>query len=395
MSLHHEVPPTASAELDDAVRAAASETYAYESVDQYYRPGRLKRTAIAAVLAIGLAGEQYASNSLIIPEIASDMIFQSDAPAFSSEIDQRVERLLDQPRPQDLNAINTLPEEVQDRAYELFSLNKAEEAGLTAYDPEPYRQPLAEATSLIEATDKINDYTRKMGFTVTLHNTIEFSDIGWDVTPLDSSKVNLEEFKVGGEMLLGALALMPKEINDLAGVNEVRIVDSLGEHSDNDGVAKTAGEANVASGILYVPIDQVYKGDYTLYMHEISHRLDYKTTGGLWSMFHDSRYMALNPAGFEYGDPNNPYIGDAVAQRYGAKNVVEDKAVMYQSMINGLNASAVYSNEPSIRNKYRFLVKVLEKEIPGTARYYFAISGGNDKDQVEDILDTQLNLGAK
>lgn len=395
MSLHHEVLLTSSAELDDTVRTVAAETPVYESIDQHYRPGRLKRTAIAAVLAIGLAGEQYANNPLIIPEIASDLIFHSNAPPFSSEIDQRVDQLLDRPRPQDLTAIDILPEETQDRAYELFSLNKAKEAGLTSYDPESYRQSLAEAASLIEATEKINEYTSKLGFTVRLHDTIEFSDIGWDVTPLDTSKVNLEEFKVGGEMLLGALALMPKEINDLAGVNEVRIVNSLGEHSTNDGVAKTAGEANVASGILYVPINQVYKGDYTLYMHEISHRLDYKTTGGLWSMFHDSHYTALNPAGFEYGDPNNPYIGDAVVRRYGAKNTVEDKAVMYQSMINGLNATAAYSNEPSIRNKYRFLLKVLEKEIPGTAQYYFAISGGNDKDLVEDILDTQLNLGAK
>lgn len=339
------------------------------------------------------AGMEYADDPLWAAKEMRNVALQESAPAIPDDIRERVNYYLDRPTDPGLEKVladsqaryaelefgddMTVSSQMFANAYKDFVLAQAEVYGVEVIDDRPYAQEITESTSVADITAIMNRFTEQYGIAVGPHTMPDGIDLVSGAHVLDAQTIDTEQFRQGAIDLIGALAYMPTEIAEIADLREIRLVEEIGAVENGViGDFKPAGIAITSAGVIAIPIEYFYQGSFMLLMHEISHRLDYKTSGGVWGMHHDSEFMALNTPDFQYGDPMIPSLEANVIEPYGASNPAEDKATLYETMLNGLASDIAVG---SIHDeKYRMLLGRLEMHKPGVVGYLSAISSYGD-----------------
>jgi hypothetical protein len=367
----------------------------------YPEQKRAIRTRVAAglLIAASVAGgsEYYTGSPTYAVEAAYDYALNNGAAA-SPETLAKVDSIVDRPANPELKALKANSKtlltsdeaETMHRKYELFTMKKAAEHGLTVIDPKPYREKIEQANGVSDVTSVVNSYTKQLGFEFSVPEKRDLLDLSRDSGPIDPSTIDPDKFKKGAEVFVSALASTPKEvITQAAKVRELRLVDHMDKMENKViGDFEPEGKANLTTGVISIPLKSFYEGKPTIYPHEIGHRLDKEENGGQAGQYRDARYRTLNPPNFIYGDANSPDLKTAVADPYGATNIPEDKGKLYERMLNGLSTDYLYRAPDPIRAKYRELLGRLEETVPGSVGYLMDVSGGTD---LPDKYEQELN----
>ena len=330
-------------------------------------------TALCAALLAG--GQYYANEPLLAPALAVGFVTERGVDQVPGSIMAAINEAAAKPTDPELAAmIDKYDGKLMAEHYHDYTLEQAKRAGLTLIDPRPYRDRIDKATTIAEVMAATDQYTKKLGFDTELHQKNDPLDIGVGANPVDVKGLNLAKLKIGTQTMLGSLGYMPKQLYDYADIRQLRIVQSFnGVDNPVIGNFQPTAETNPVTGVLYIPVQSLYTSSFVTYMHEISHRIDYQMNG-LWGMERDYNLLTLNDKSFHYGQPGNSRISADVNRTYAATNPVEDKASLYQSMVNGLDGDLLNNPAPVIRNKYRTLLGRLDENVPGIAQYLEAIS---------------------
>lgn len=367
--------------------------------------------ALSALSAAG--GEYYADDPLFVPNQIIDIATNYGAEPVDPAIVRMINKRASEPTPAPLDKLHKSLDKAATKAYdpnpelltlaerstiaakrkhgaktwdELFRdykndyfdycIVQAEHFGLHISDSRPFAQRLDQAQSAEDAIEILQHYTKTLGIDTRLHTDKDLKDIHMPIEPLTSEPIKMnDELKQGIASFMFSMSFAPKELYDFAQIKEIRIVQSLGA-MDNSVVGKAirSGEANPITGILYLPIQYLYDGSFENAMHETAHRVDYRMNGNsLIGTQRDRNFTKLNQKAFRYGTRTTS-TNSNVAETYGATDPWEDKAVLMQTMLNGLDEKLLYSRSPVVRAKYRLLLGRLEQNIPGYAQYLLGIS---------------------
>lgn len=182
-------------------------------------------------------------------------------------------------------------------------------------------------------------------------------------------EINLERFKSGALSFMNGLFYIPTEVAKLAGPLEFRIVKDL--LPGNDGQRTVDGQAIFSTKTVYLDIEGFYDRAYTVSLHEIAHQLDARICGD-YGASRDVEYKALNPEWFKYRGKATEGLGDIVLTPYGAKSPVEDKAVLMEYALDGMEG---YADLPQIvRRKLELWLSRIESNAARYVGYLRAIS---------------------
>jgi hypothetical protein len=215
----------------------------------------------------------------------------------------------------------------------------------------------------------LNNYTGLYGFKVTINTTASKLRVE-DISPVDTSKVKLNDFKSGATALMDAFFVLPVQEVKASGLKQIWLFDSFHEGGKRTDVAADAGGSTIN-----MSLSTFYEGDRYVVWHELGHLIDNQYCGDFGFEHYDPQFTNLNPSGFEYGVTpftNGSWKGITETE-YGSSNMAEDKADLYARILGGLNS---LSDHPSstLRGKTDLLLARLGKKVPTLPAYIAAIS---------------------
>lgn len=316
--------------------------------------------------------------------------FKTSCPVVSSAELNSVNRTLDRPVNPRLESLvrkaNHVPQSEQSFINEetmvrQFIDEQAAKDGFTLVDDAPYRSKLLQTASIPKKLEILNQFTENYGFKVT--TAPNFNTL--DANKFKSTKdVLAEDFTGGASSLMEIFHYLPVEIAKYSNIHEIRIVSDI----PGDKEASAGPE-----GTIHMTYGSFVGGNYTIYMHELGHLVDFTECGddNFFSQ-QDHQYLGLNPKKFKYGNQTRWSWVGITASPYGGTEVKEDKAEVYKNMLNGLNP--LYFNSPYhvLKEKYRLLLARLDTQIPGIANYLASISVRRANEMV--AIDSQLEQAA-
>lgn len=255
----------------------------------------------------------------------------------------------------------------------------ANECGLTLINSAKELQELKNTKDVQSAFAVFKEYLEKFGIKISIMTSLDDKDAHW-LNYLDKDSflsdeyikqfVPFGEFKQSVATVMQSLQYTPKEYIELSGVKDIRVAKSFNYQSIKVGQGSDAMDAYAALNddriyISMYSLGHLGIGDSELF-HEIGHFIDKNTAGYV----NDNQFNSLNPAGFKYNDAiNYEKYKDAVLGEYGYINCAEDKA----TILGGFCKFAVpelYSKDPYIRAKSRFLLARINEKVPNIAKYY-------------------------
>jgi hypothetical protein len=331
---------------------------------------------IGLMSAIPLGSKLIEGDSLLVPKMAYGCLTDQTCQAVPESDLSIAQHAVDSPvSPEELKLEQALENEpkyiFEENEFKYFE-KQANKYGFTLVDSVPYEKEIDSADNLDEATSILNSFTKNFGFDVTIPDKMGVEDWVTGAKAIDKNQMSLSEFKLGTESLMAVFSTIPKEVVRYADVSTIKIVDSLGEVNSDLEKSKgltVGGEANTINGIIYITYKDMVVGDFSLFIHEFSHRLDYQMSGGFWNASHDPGFTGLNEKGFEYSNLELATKYHDTVELYGATNVLEDKATLYEDILCGLGDNAFHNNSPVVRDKATYLLGRLEQHFPGIAYY--------------------------
>jgi hypothetical protein len=262
----------------------------------------------------------------------------------------------------------------QELASESASLSQeiAAENGLHLVDVAPYLERIDQATGLDQVMEIVQQYTAQLGPHLVFNMGHDLRDyVNQSVHPaFDPSAFEMnDELKINVKNALTTMSRVPLEVYTYADIDEIRVTNSMGFTSESaSGSGIKSGVTNPETKYIYLDAENIFNGDMTILFHEIGHRIDYKMNhSSVIGAHRDVEYNALN-----HGDPYGHDLKTTpagVARIYGATNILEDKATMFENMLAGIDTNLLYSDDTIVRAKYRELLGRLETAVPGYGHY--------------------------
>lgn len=254
-----------------------------------------------------------------------------------------------------------------------FSEYYAEKAGFTLLDTEEAIFAIEHAQSLDELIEAFDVWTRQFGATATVADNWQFPK-NIPLSPAEGqSELGMLQFRF--RTMIEQLASVPKELFELSGVTNIHFTEFTSSDVKAASGAQTVTHAKAwmdGEGKMAMSLDTLYLGhanEFTL-LHEIGHLLDERLQGGLVQSYGDSRFDGLNDPDFEYyGLIPDGVEYDGFIRDYSAYDVLEDKAVIYENMLSGVDFNLAQSEDPILQKKYRLLLARLEYHLPSSAPY--------------------------
>jgi len=253
-----------------------------------------------------------------------------------------------------------------DQRYLSFATHEAERFGLQLSNPAREIAAVRRARTAGAVLTALNAYTGSgFGFTVSLPSTPVGTGTDFVGLPVDRRE-SFAALRAGSVAFMRYLSRVPTGLVACSGLQQLTVVDHLytGKNTEREGLAL---ERDLT---IYLELRSFSNPVADATSQEIGHLLD-AAMCGIGGQQDDPQYAGLNPPGFRYGPDANT---KDVATKYGATNIVEDKATEFQSMLGGLQKGLFDSDNTVLRRKYRLLLARLEEHVPGSARYYAAMS---------------------
>jgi len=278
-----------------------------------------------------------------------------------SRYTQIVDRALDGP------SLPRLPT-ASDRRYPTFARQEAERFGLRLSNPAREIAAVRRARTAAAVLRALNAYTSPhFGFTVSLLPRPVASEAGVRALPVRRGRESFAELRAGSQAFMRYLSLVPTGLVAYSGLQHFTLVGALHDSLGNI----DEGAAVPDERTIYLTLRTFSTDVRATASHELGHLLDAAVCGGVGGWSNDPQYAALNPPGFMYLLAFN---SEDVASEEGGLSVVEDKASEFENMLGGLQKRFFDSDNAVLRAKYRLLLARLEEHVPGSARYYAAMS---------------------
>lgn len=257
-----------------------------------------------------------------------------------------------------------------------YSEYHAEKAGLHLLESKESFFAMEHAQSIDELMEGFDVLTRQFGAEITLADNWEYLRITPDLR--ERYYGNRSDLDILRHRFMGmahSMKHVPKELFELSGVKNIHFTEFTTtpiKTASGDAI-KAGGSAWMdGSGKIDLSLDSIYAGrvgEFTLY-HEVGHLLDEVLSKGFQSAVMDKGFNALNAPGFEYyGVLHDELEVDGFIRPYSAYNVLEDKAIVFENVLSGIDYHLSRSPDPILREKCRLQLARLEWHIPNITPY--------------------------
>ncbi len=356
-----------------------------------YNPQKERRrrasTAVGITLAVatGIGGAGlFVKDKLANANVDLDSLIntnvtlsQDACPPVDQSTLQVVQTIFDTKDPKELKDVSPATPNKYDKYVRL----QAKRFGVTLSDPNLAYDKLVEAQTVDDVLGGFNDFLQEFGYTATIPTQRDEHDDYANVELLPPEDVDFKNFAIGTYLAIQALQYLPVEVARLASDVEIRFVKSIGRYED-EAMPMAIGLAISNPNRIYVDMEAFYDGtnDFVL-PHEIGHHIDAAFCGEI-GYRNDTDYSTLNPDNFTYLGDNylsvlDKDVEDVTASRYGASNIVEDKAVVMEETLT--EAEGFGEMSPVLRSKFELIIARIEQHAPRYAGYLRAISSRHDK----------------
>lgn len=234
-------------------------------------------------------------------------------------------------------------------------------------DPAEYRARINKTVNYDEVAEETDAYCQTLGFrcnfvdniSTYIHNRPGVKAINRN-EPGIMPAINNRAI-----MLINSLSIIPREFFAASKLTTIHLTAGKDTRGGAEQFYKTRD----------IEIELSAKPDSNLTGHELGHLFD-SVYGG--ETPRDDAYLQLNPPWFRYND-DRPHP-DVTRTQYGAANIYEDKATIYEQLIGGLGSSLMTNEHPVIVKKRQLLMARLNHAVPGYLNYLFdtAISRPSD-----------------
>lgn len=266
-----------------------------------------------------------------------------------------------------------------------FSEYYAEQAGLELLNTEEALFAVEHATSVNEVIEAFDVLTRQFGAESTLADNWQFPNISQEErATYYANYSDIDILKYRFTEMIGELRHIPKELFEASGVTNIHFTEFASSNIKTESGAKTVTHGQAwfdGEGRMALSLDNVYAGyvnEFTL-LHEIGHLLDESLSGGASLSYNDTYFDDLNEPDFEYLRMIPDKLeAEGFVRAYSTYSIWEDKAVIFENILSGVDFSLARSEDPILRKKYRLQLARLEHAVPNSAPYL--VMHGYDSD---------------
>ncbi len=325
---------------------------------------------IGALGAIG--GQLYADDPLFFPAAGIEFLTEQACPPtpnsameevvidFESPDTPRMEKIL---KHADI-AIKTHDEAgIQKVISQLdnYRKNMAEKYGFTLQDSRESLDSIESATSNSAMLTAVQEYFSGLGISITDQPDL-IKDMAQRGKNLNLDSISPEVFRQISRNLITVFSRFPKELVAFSELDRIVLWEKLPE-----ALGVTINTNHTIHLVADVFIDEYDSS--VVANHEFGHAID-GALCGIFGSRRDPEYAGLNTPDFQYGSFEN--YENNVMYGYGDKNILEDKGIVLESMLDTIRNP--YELSPVVQAKQKLLLARLEANLPGIAGYLRSIS---------------------
>ena len=342
----------------------------------------LALTSLGTVV-LGVGGKVAVGDPLAAPKVVATSLDTCDHlnTETSDQINALIAEAQDPTRPnnpnEDLNEKAKIKgEDYWDTNFDDMKIQTAEKNGLHLVDVREFIDRIDKSESSVEAILIANEYLHSRGL------DIGFIKDNSSRNPSDLEKIDHNEIKNQLQYLLYDLAYMPQEVLEVTNIKQIYIVEDLemlGYIGGSISKVRPGGLAYPEGQTIFLTKSSAVS--HSALSHELGHAFDNAICGSL-DMFKDKEFAELNPQAYVYEgfkedsydsvSDSGPWYQDSresvFSEEYSTSNIQEDKATIYQMLINGLDQETLLRND-AVGKKYRYLLGRIEQKVPGFTQY--------------------------